>query len=271
MRQDDGEPFRAEGKFEAGAVDALVDPAELGTVVGRYVRAMAAALASRQPLEPPRALPGALRAGAGWEAVRRARAASRPRAAAYLDAHFDAWLEPSGDRCGGRDPTLRCGIGLRGAEAVACIAQTGTANSPAGFRTVVRVLGLADRWGIPVLALIDTPGADNGTCAEADGIGTAIGQTCAAIAACEVPVTSLLIGEGGSGGALALAAPRHLWAVPGSYFSVIAPEGAATILHHDRGRAAEAADALRVGPHELVELGIVRGVVGDAGAGEVAA
>ncbi len=268
----DAEPFRAEGKLAAGAVDALFDPADVGREVARYVRGLSAALASSgSRCDPPRALPGALGAGSGWEAVLRARSNSRPRARAYLDHYFDERLELSGDRCGGRDPAILCGIGLRAGEAVAYIAQTGEANTAAGFRTTTRMLGLAERWGIPVLTLIDTPGAANDDRAEREGVGTAIAQTLAAIAATTVPITSLLIGEGGSGGALALAAPGHLWAVPASYFSVIAPEGAAAILHRDPARAAEVADALRVGPDELVDLGILRGVVDATGVGEVVA
>jgi acetyl-CoA carboxylase carboxyl transferase subunit beta len=264
VRGDEGDTgaFLAEGKLESGAVDGLYSEDELPALVGRHVRVLAAALATEPAVcLPPRALPGALASAVGWDAVTLARGGARPRAAAYLAEHFDETIELSGDRAGGCDPHLRCGIGLRGGTAIAFVAQTGEANTPAGFRTAVRVLELAGRLQIPVLTLIDTPGATNDARAEDQGIGTSIAQAFAAVAASPVPITSLLVGEGGSGGALALAAPGNLWAVPSSYFSVIAPEGAAAILHRDPSRAAEVADALRLDPSALVELGIVNGIV----------
>ncbi|MFF8282258.1 carboxyl transferase domain-containing protein [Streptomyces albus] len=199
--------------------------------------------------------------GSGMAAVARARAAGRPRAAAYLDAYFDSREEINGDRCGGTDPGMRCGFGLRDGRTVAFAAQCGTPTRPAGYRTATRLLRLAARLGIPVLTLIDTPGAANGPDAEAAGAGPAIAETFAAVAESPVPVTSLLIGEGGSGGALALAAPGRLWVTPDSYFSVIAPESAAAILKRDSGRVAETADALRLRPQDVVALGVARGIV----------
>jgi acetyl-CoA carboxylase alpha subunit len=109
--------------------------------------------------------------------------------------------------------------------------------------------------------LIDTPGAQHDEAAEASGIGHAIGDTFTAMAETSVPVTSVLIGEGGSGGALALAKAGSLWAAPDSYFSVIAPEAAASIVYRDRTRAPEAADYLHLGPRELVETGMANGIL----------
>jgi acetyl-CoA carboxylase carboxyl transferase subunit beta len=267
----DGAEFTALGKLDSGAVDVVCDADELGDTVERCTRVLSACLAT-----PPErcGLPAALEAGtaarSGWAAVRRARGADRPRSDAYLAAYFDEIMLVSGDRCGGRDLGMRCGIGLRDGQAVAFAAQTGSANSAAGFRTATRTLRLSDALRIPALTLIDTPGARNDARAEREGIGTAIAETFTAVASISVPVTTLLVGEGGSGGALALAAPGHMWAVPSSYFSVIAPEAAAAILHRDRHRAAEVADALRVGPKELVELGVVRGVVEPAASPAIA-
>lgn len=259
---DDGDAFHAEGKLCAGAVDRLFAAPELPRLVALYVRAFAAAM-SAEPVAcpPPRALPDAAESGTGWAAVALARAPRRPRAGAYLESYFDELAELGGDRVSGRDAGVRCGIGLRDGDAIVYIAQMGGAIVPAGFRTAMRALELAERLRAPVLTLIDTPGAANDADAERQGVGTAIAQTFAAVASATVPVTSLLVGEGGSGGALALAAPANLWAVPSSYFSVIAPEAAAAILHRDRGRAPEVADALRIGPRELVELGVIEGIV----------
>ncbi|OEU88461.1 hypothetical protein DB35_19395 [Streptomyces abyssalis] len=198
----------------------------------------------------------------GQEAVVRARSAQRPRATAYLDAYFDWREDVRGDRCGGTDDGMICGFGLREGRTVAYAAQTGTATRPAGFRTAARLIRTADRLGIPVLTLIDTPGAANDADAESAGAGPAIAEVFAAVAESEVPVTSLLIGEGGSGGALALAAPGRLWVTPDSYFSVIAPELAAAILKRPEREAAATADELMLRPQDVVRLGVARGVVG---------
>ncbi|OEV06655.1 carboxyl transferase domain-containing protein, partial [Streptomyces nanshensis] len=138
----------------------------------------------------------------------------------------------------------------------------------AGFRTAARLIRTADRLGIPVLTLIDTPGAANDAAAESDGAGPAIADVFAAVAEATVPVTSLLIGEGGSGGALALAAPGRLWVTPDSYFSVIAPESAAAILKRPAAQAAATADDLMLRPQDVVRLGVARGIVGTVGTGE---
>ncbi len=210
---------------------------------------------------PPNALGTSGLPASGWESVCSARDARRPRAAAYLEAYFDWREEISGDRCGGTDPGIRCGFGRRDGRTIAFAAQCGTAVRPAGFRTAARLIHMADRLGIPVLTLIDTPGAANDPAAERAGAGAAIADVFAALASVRTPVTSLLIGEGGSGGALALAAPGRLWATPDSYFSVIAPEAAAAILKRAPDAVRDTADHLRIRPQDLLDLGLIRGVV----------
>ncbi|MEV6650991.1 carboxyl transferase domain-containing protein [Streptomyces sp. NPDC051219] len=212
--------------------------------------------------EPPPALGRASLPRTGWDAVRQARDAGRPRAQAYLDAYFDLRRSVSGDRCGGIDAGMLCGFGLHEGRSIAYAAQCGTATLPAGYRTAARLIRLADRLDIAVLTLVDTPGAANDAEAERTGAGAAIADVFAAVAAARVPVTTLLIGEGGSGGALALAAPGNTWATPDSYFSVIAPEAAAAILKRSPADAPATADQLRLRPQDLVELGLVRGIVG---------
>ncbi|NKE61408.1 acetyl-CoA carboxylase, partial [Lentzea sp. PSKA42] len=117
-----------------------------------------------------------------------------------------------------------------------------------------------DRLGLPVLTLVDTPGAANDEAAEKAGVGAAIADMFTAVAAARVPVTTLLIGEGGSGGALAFAAPDRMWVTPDGYFAVISPELAAAILKRDPSQVRATADQLRLRPQDLVELGIARGV-----------
>ncbi|GGO55138.1 carboxyl transferase domain-containing protein [Streptomyces lasiicapitis] len=261
VRPPDADPtaYTAEGQYAAGAVDAVVEPEQLPTRLGHWLRLLTTP-ATGAP-EPPRALGDPAPPTTGWDTVGRARSPQRPHAQAYLGAYFDSREPISGDRCGGRDDGMLCGFGLRDGRAIAYAAQTGTPTRPAGYRTAARLIRLADRLSVPVLTLIDTPGAANDAAAERAGAGAAIADVFAAVAAARVPVTSLVIGEGGSGGALALAAPANTWATPDSYFSVIAPEAAAAILKRPREDVPDLAGELRLRPQDLVELGVVRGVV----------
>lgn len=267
VRPPDADPsaYTAEGQLAAGQIDAVVPPDQLRATLQRWLQLLGTSrelpATTVDPAPPPAALGPPGLPGTGWDAVVRARASGRPRAEAYLHAYFDDREEISGDRCGGVDPGIRCGFGRREGRTIAFAAQCGTATRPAGFRTAARLVRLADRLGVPVLTLVDTPGAANDAAAERAGAGAAIADTFAALATARVPVTSLLIGEGGSGGALALAAPDRLWATPDSYFSVIAPELAAAILKRDEAQIHSTADQLRIRPQDLLELGVIRGVV----------
>ena len=256
--------YTAEAQLAAGAVDAVVPPAELPGLLGLWLHLLSHP--SAEPVPPPPALADTDLPTTGWEAVGNARSPQRPRASAYLDAHLDRRAAIRGDRCGGTDDGMLCGFGVLkdgkdGGRTVAYAAQTGTATRPAGYRTAARLIRLADRLRIPVLTLVDTPGAANDAEAERQGAGAAIADVFGAVAAAGTPVTTLLIGEGGSGGALALAAPDNTWATPDSYFSVIAPELAAAILKRPPEEARATADQLRIRPQDLVDLGVVRGIV----------
>ncbi|MFE5033624.1 carboxyl transferase domain-containing protein [Streptomyces sp. NPDC056683] len=266
VRPPDADPaaYTAEAQLAAGAADAVVPPAELKASLGLWLRLLTAP--APIPADPPLALGGSALPATGWEAVRRARAPHRPRAEAYLDAYFTRRVALVGDRCGGADPGgMLCGFGERAdGRTVAFAAQTGTATRPAGYRTAARLIRLADRLGIPVLTLVDTPGAANDAEAERQGAGAAIAELFGEVAAARTPITTLVVGEGGSGGALALAAPGNTWATPDSYFSVIAPELAAAILKRAPDDVETTAGQLRIRPQDLVELGVVRGIVGNS-------
>ncbi|GLZ42076.1 carboxyl transferase domain-containing protein [Actinokineospora sp. NBRC 105648] len=259
VRPEDGVAYTAEGQFAAGHVDALCSAADLAETVSEWLTLLGSG--SPGPADVPNALGTETPAESGWAAVQLTRSARRPRAAAYLDDYFDLRRSISGDRAGGVDPGMLCGIGMRGTRAIAFAAQTGTATTPAGFRTASRLIRLADRLGIPVLTLVDTPGAANDAAAERAGVGSAIAELFGTVAAARVPVTTLVVGEGGSGGALALAAPDRTWITPDAYFSVIAPELAAAILKRPVSEAPALADRLRLRPADLLELGVVRGIV----------
>ncbi|MFG2277653.1 carboxyl transferase domain-containing protein [Streptomyces asoensis] len=253
--------YTAAAQVAAGAADAVVPPAELADVLGLWLRLLTGGTpdAPCAPAPVPAALGRTDPPRTGWEAVRRARAAGRPRAGAYLDAYFSRRLAIFGDRSGGVDPEgMLCGFGVHEGRTVAYAAQTGTATRPAGYRTAARLIRLADRLGIPVLTLVDTPGAANDAEAERQGVGAAVAELFGVVATARTPLTTLVIGEGGSGGALALAAPGRTWATPDSYFSVIAPESAAAILKRPAGEVEATAEQLRVRPQDLAELGVIR-------------
>lgn len=262
---DDTEAFTAEGKLAAGQVDLVVAEAGLRDTLALAVELLGPSGPARRapaPADLPAALGREDLPPDGWTAVARARDDERPRAEAYLDRYFDARLALSGDRAGGHDPGMLCGIGRRGGRAIAYAAQAGVANTPAGYRTATRLVRLADRLGLPVLTLVDTPGAANDAAAERAAVGPAINETFAAVAAARVPITTLVVGEGGSGGALALASATEMWIAPDAYFAVIVPEAATAILKGAEDDVPETAARLRLRPQELVALGIVRGIAG---------
>ncbi|CAL2060056.1 MULTISPECIES: carboxyl transferase domain-containing protein [Streptomyces] len=268
VRPPDADPaaYTAEAQLAAGAADAVVRPEDLKGALGRWLRLLSCTNDRTSPAPVPAALAATGLPATGWAAVQRARSPERPRAHAYLDAYFTTRVHISGDRCGGTDPDgILCGFGEHHGRTVAFAAQTGTGTRPAGYRTAARLIRLADRLGVPVLTLVDTPGAANDAAAERQGAGAAIAEVFGAVAGARVPVTTLVIGEGGSGGALALAAPDNTWATPDSYFSVIAPELAAAILKRPKEETENTADQLRIRPQDLVELGVIRGIVRNSG------
>jgi acyl-CoA carboxylase subunit beta len=264
--------FLADGQWARGFVDALPGEHELRSRVG----AIAALLAPRSRGDPADRAPlpawpadGGAAEDSGqdaWAQVGNARRRTGARADRWLAGYFEQTFEIRGDRCGGVDPRLRCGFGRRDGTTIAYIVQTGRRTTPAGFRTATRLLTLASRFGRPVLTLIDTPGAAAAPADEAAGIGPAIAELFVTIASCPVPITSVVIGEGVSGGALALASPTDLWLARDGYLAVTAPELAASILKLPADDVPEVAARLRLTPAELARRGIIRGILGPAGA-----
>ncbi|WP_424189776.1 carboxyl transferase domain-containing protein [Actinokineospora sp. G85] len=254
----DDPAYTAEGQHTAGHVDEVCTWDNLVETLAEWLLLLTSA--TPDPAEVPRALGSPDLPDDGWSAVTGARSKDRPRAAAYLADHFDTYRLIRGDRAGGVDEGVFCGIGLRGRHSVAFAAQNGTATTPAGFRTAARLVRLADRLRLPVLTLVDTPGALNDAGAERMGVGSSIAELFGVVAGARVPITTLVIGEGGSGGALALSSVERTWIAPNAYFSVIAPEMSAAILKRSLGEVAATADQLRLRPQDLVELGVVRGI-----------
>lgn len=267
-RDDDGDAkaFTSAGKLAAGQVDQVVAEPELAEALEQVLSLTQPSRLVRppEPAEVPAALSAETLPVSGWQAVRRARSPGRPHAQDYLDRYFDTRFPLSGDRAGGVDTGMLTGLGDHNGQTMAYVAQTGTANSPAGFRTASRIIRLADQLGIAVLTLVDTPGAANDAAAEHGGVGPALAELFTQVAQARVPITTLVIGEGGSGGALALASPGRTWITPDAYFAVIAPESAAAILKCDPQDVPEIADQLWLRPQDLLDLGFVRGIVDPA-------
>jgi acetyl-CoA carboxylase beta subunit/acetyl-CoA carboxylase alpha subunit len=200
-----------------------------------------------------------------WTHVGGARSLRRARADRWLAGYFGPTMETTveirGDRCGGVDAGLRCGFGRHQGATIAYAAQTGGRITPAGCRTAIRLHGLAARLRLPVLTLIDTPGAAAAPADEAAGIGPALAELFVAMASSPVPITSVVIGEGVSGGALALASPSDLWIAQDGYLAVTSPELAVSILKLGVDDIPQVATWLRLTPAELMSRGIVRGII----------
>ncbi len=189
--------------------------------------------------------------------MQRARRADRPRARAYVEALVTDLAELHGDRAGTDDPAVLAGIGRIGQRTVAVLGQAGTALTPGGFRLATRTAGLAARMGLPLITVIDTPGADPSPASENGGLAAAIAEASAAVAAVPGPTVAVITGQGGSGGAFAFAGCDRVLMQEDAIMAVIAPEGAAAILHRDVSRAAEVAAQIGLGAWQLADLGII--------------
>lgn len=262
--------YLAEGQWAHGWLDVLASAADLPGIVSAAIGLLSPrsrdASVDRAPVPDwPATASGhhgtAAAPASAWEQVRAARSPARARAERWLDRYFDETVQIRGDRYGGVDYGVRCGFGNHRGATIGYAAQTGARVTAAGFRTATRLVSLAGRLGLPVLTLIDTQGAAAAPADEAAGVGPAIAELLAAIAASQVPITSVVIGEGVSGGALALASPDDLWIAEDAYLAVTAPELATAILKLSDSEAPAVAELLRLTPDDLLKRGIVRGII----------
>jgi acetyl-CoA carboxylase carboxyl transferase subunit alpha len=211
-----------------------------------------------------------------YQRVQVARHPDRPNFRTYRDALAEDFYELSGDRLHGDDPAIKGGFArLRGGQNVVLVGHDKGADvnsrvkgnfgmaHPEGYRKVERLYGLAARFGLPIVALVDTPGAFAGRQAEERGQAWAISSDLMALARSPVPVVSIVIGEGGSGGALAMCAADYVGMLENSYLSVIAPEACASIIFRDSSRAAEAAEAMKITARDLKQQGIADEVLSE--------
>ncbi|MGQ0674852.1 MAG: acetyl-CoA carboxylase carboxyltransferase subunit alpha [Rhodospirillales bacterium] len=208
-----------------------------------------------------------------WQTVLVARHPDRPHAADYIDGLIQEFTPLAGDRAFGEDKAVVGGLGrFRGRSVVVIGHEKGRSTEdrvrhnfgmarPEGYRKARRLMALAERFELPVVTLVDTPGAYPGVDAEARGQAEAIARSIEACLDARVPLISVVIGEGGSGGAIALAAGDRVLMLEHAIYSVISPEGCASILWRSAEQAKEAAEALRLTAQDLQRLGVIDRVV----------
>ena len=208
-----------------------------------------------------------------WERVQLARHPKRPYSSDYISRITNYWFELHGDRYFSDDPSMICGIATIDTLNLMIISQEkgrGTKSKvfrnfgmarPEGYRKALRLMKLAEKYNIPVLTLIDTPGAYPGLGAEERGQAEAIARNLFEMAKLKVPIINIVIGEGASGGALGIGVGDKILCFENTWYSVISPEGCATILFRDSSRASEAADSMMVTAKDLKELGIADAIL----------
>jgi acetyl-CoA carboxylase carboxyl transferase subunit alpha len=208
-----------------------------------------------------------------WQKVLVARHPSRPHCIDYIDRLIDSFTPLAGDRAFAEDAAIVGGLGRfrgysvlvigqeKGAETESRVKHNFGMARPEGYRKAQRLMRLADHFHLPVLTLVDTPGAYPGIGAEERGQAEAIARSVETCLGLRVPVISVIIGEGGSGGAIALAAANSVMMMEHAVYSVISPEGCASILWRDGNHAEEAADALKLTAGDLMKLGIIDSVI----------
>ncbi len=221
------------------------------------------------------ALRDAYKALTPWQKAQVARHPDRPHCIDYIDNLFAEFTPLAGDRCFGEDHAVVAGFCRFQGTPVAVIGQekgSDTASRlkrnfgmarPEGYRKAVRIMELADRFGLPVITLVDTTGAYPGIGAEERGQAEAIARSTAACLGVKAPIISVIIGEGGSGGAIAVATANRVYMLEHSIYSVISPEGAASILWHDSTRAKDAATSMKITAQDLLDLKIIDGVIAE--------
>lgn len=204
-----------------------------------------------------------------WQVTQLARHPQRPYALDYLKNLFTDWEELHGDREFADDPAIVCGVARLDGRAVVVIGQQKGRDAkervyrnfgmpkPEGYRKALRLMKLAEKFNLPIVTFIDTPGAYPGISAEERNQSEAIARNLLELSKLRTPVLATVIGEGGSGGALAIGVADHVMMLQYSIYSVISPEGCASILFKDAGRAAEAAEAMRVTAPDLYEMKLV--------------
>lgn len=215
-----------------------------------------------------------------YDRVKLVRDNARPTAVDYIDSLFTEFIELHGDRCYADDAAVIGGIARLDEMPVTVVAiekghtvkerawRRFGSPMPEGYRKALRLFRQAEKFKRPVICLVDTSGAYCGIDAEERGQGQAIAENLFALMGLRVPVISIIIGEGGSGGALALAVADRVWMLENAVFSVISPEGCAAILYKDAKRAADAAEVLKITAEDSLNNGLIESVISEDNLGK---
>ncbi|MCR5250056.1 MAG: acetyl-CoA carboxylase carboxyltransferase subunit alpha [Lachnospiraceae bacterium] len=212
-----------------------------------------------------------------WEKVKGVRRIERPSALDYMEHIFDSFVEAHGDRCFADDPAIVGGIAfmedqpvtviadVRGSSFKECRERNFGMPKPEGYRKALRLMKQAEKFNRPVISFVNTSGAFCGVEAEERGQGEAIARSLMEMSALKVPVLCILIGEGGSGGALATAVGNEVWMFENATYSILSPEGFASILWKDAGRAKEASEVMNITAQDLKRLGVIEQIIPEFG------
>ncbi|MGR6429563.1 acetyl-CoA carboxylase carboxyltransferase subunit alpha [Rhizobium sp. PAMB 3182] len=208
-----------------------------------------------------------------WQKTQVARHPQRPHFVDYAAALFEDFTPLAGDRKFAEDAAIQAGLGRFRGQPVAILGQEKGSDTksrlkhnfgsprPEGYRKAIRIMELADRFGLPLITMIDTAGAYPGVGAEERGQAEAIARSTEMCLNVKVPIVSVVLGEGGSGGAIAIATGNRVYMLQHAIYSVISPEGAASILWRDSTRAREAATNMKITADDLKSLGIIDGII----------
>ena len=268
---------RSEFLLEHGFIDRIVERKEMRTVLANILQMHQNFKGSvtQSPIQAVEKERQSVQAKDAWERVTISRKNDRPVGQDYIRTLFSDFLEFHGDRCYGDDPAIIGGIARFAGIPVTVIAQAKGKStkenvahhfgmpSPEGYRKALRLMKQAEKFKRPILLFVDTPGAFCGIEAEERGQGEAIARNLFEMSSMKVPILSVVIGEGGSGGALALAVADEVWMLENAIYSVLSPEGFASILWKDSKRASEAAEVMKLTAADLKKLGVIEAVIAE--------
>ncbi len=264
----------AESHLAHGMLDAVVERTELRTIIGVLVELLSTRFsfgehnASRPQTH--------IAAPEAWTSVQMVRHRARPTSADYMSRIFTQFVELHGDRAYGDDPTVISGVGQIAGQTVAIIAQQRDAppdsdlelqgesrTAPEGFRKANRTMDFAAKFSLPLITLIDTSGPDLSVSAEERGLGNTIAAAMAKMSGLNVPTISVVIGQAGSGGALALGVADSTLMLENAIFTAVSPEEVAEVIYQDASRAEDVAPSMRLTAHDCLELGIIDLIVAE--------
>lgn len=268
---------RSEFLLEHGFIDRIVERKEMRTVLENILQMHHTAQnpVIQKPVQTVEKERQSVQEKDAWERVTISRKNDRPVGQDYIRILFSDFLEFHGDRCYGDDTAIIGGIARFAGIPVTVIAQAKGKStkenvahhfgmpSPEGYRKALRLMKQAERFKRPILLFVDTPGAFCGIEAEERGQGEAIARNLFEMSSMKVPILSVVIGEGGSGGALALAVADEVWMLENAIYSVLSPEGFASILWKDSKRASEAAAVMKLTAADLKKLGVIEAVIAE--------